>query len=411
MPKKLEPFETSIDTSSVKSLRGGMKMETWRINLGGIVSKHQTTGKSAREVRAKAYEQAEELKRQYLGTWRDSDPNKKMRDYLLGRGMEEVANAGTEKSIRERTVYINQRYLKKFAELVGDMTIKQCSQPQMVEILLNKYADLHGHDSAVHCKAVLSKYVYSRLVFHGVVERDPTVGKMRLNQVKKSRSTLDHGIALGEDTRQRVIAWLVSYDVSRIQAWGKYSALERQRGQQSLVDITLMQCCTGMRVGEVVHLMTSDVDVSGDAVIVTVRPEVSKTRKGRAIPVFDEQCKDMLQRRTNGVKTNVPVFPVGTDATKTWSDGDLSKRMRKLYDQMADDLGVEELKHVASHVWRATLTTTLKSKGLSPAVIAAYLGHSQDVSERFYTDGIDLAALAEQLGEQTTGKVIKFRTA
>ena len=149
-------------------------------------------------------------------------------------------------------------------------------------------------------------------------------------------------------------------------------------------------------------------------VLVTIEPGKAKTRRGRTVPVTDGRTAEMLLGRVEGLDPDAPVFPIASDPKTRWSDGDLAKRTRRLYDRAADELGVPDLHKVSTHVWRATLTTTWKTRGMSASTVAALLGHTPDTSERYYTDGVDmgelLKVLDERKGDAEPG-IIKFRTA
>ena len=60
---------------------------------------------------------------------------------------------------------------------------------------------------------------------------------------------------------------------------------------------------------------------------------------------------------------------------------------------MADELGISLLREVSSHVWRATLNTEWRDRGVLPEVRAAYFGHSPETNLQYYTDHVDVSKL------------------
>lgn len=82
---------------------------------------------------------------------------------------------------------------------------------------------------------------------------------------------------------------------------------------------------------------------------------------------------------------------------KMWDASNAQKAIRALYDELADTLDIPLLCEVSSHVWRATLNTEWRDKGVLPELRAAYFGHTTETNERYYTAGVNLASLAAQV--------------
>ena len=103
------------------------------------------------------------------------------------------------------------------------------------------------------------------------------------------------------DQKERVIYYLLSTDVAEIFAKDKTSrrySRENQRAKQRLVvDATLLQSVTGMRIGEIRSLRRKGVSEIDGVLIIEISPEDSKTKKGRRIPVLDERISERLRER------------------------------------------------------------------------------------------------------------------
>ena len=79
------------------------------------------------------------------------------------------------------------------------------------------------------------------------------------------------------------------------------------------------------------------------------------------------------------------------------------KRTLKIAFVVLDDLGTPPLRDVSSRVWRATLNTERRDRGVLPELRAAYFGHYPETNERYCTAGVDLDALAERVAGDACG--------
>lgn len=68
---------------------------------------------------------------------------------------------------------------------------------------------------------------------------------------------------------------------------GRYTAEQRTAIRERAVEVTLLQAETGLRISEACRLTRADVDADADPLTVTVTPGVSKTHRGRTVPVMD----------------------------------------------------------------------------------------------------------------------------
>lgn len=346
-----------------------------------------------------------------LGLWKDATPESLLSDYLLGKAMADVdSHVGEDRGkdeIRQSTADDVKRNFRLFAAFCGNVRICDVDDPAVMEQLLERYAKLHGRASAIHMKSNLSKYAFDRLRRRRVMSCDPCAGKMDLPNVKKGTGRIVHGVSLGEDVRQAFVAWLREQDakVADIPSWGRYGAKERQAVRQVAIDVALAQATCAFRVSELRLMTCSQVTVDErGAVWVEVTAERSKTHRGRRFPVWDEGCAAMLKGRveTRDEDGNVvrrgddePVFP--TTRGTFWDDGDLACRERKLYDQAADELGIDGLHHVAGHSWRTCVATHLNQLGVPMGSVAAILGHDAVTEARYYIDEDDAETAVGEL--------------
>lgn len=102
--------------------------------------------------------------------------------------------------------------------------------------------------------------------------------------------------------------------------------------------------------------------------------------------------------RSDAVRSRLaePAAPEGLSPTasdKVWGPSNCAKTLGRLYDQMADDLGIPLLREVSSHAWGATLDTEWCDRGVLPEVRAAHFGYSPETNLQYYTDRADVSRL------------------
>lgn len=388
---------------------------TWRVGVGRgrVVAIHREAsfpidaddGQCVEELFQRATQVEAERVNVELGLWNDVKPDARMADYLLGKASADVdAMVGEDHAahqIRATTARDVKRYLRMVAGAVGDMTIRDCDDRLVMNRLFGDIATEHGRATAIHARSALSRYAFGPLADLGVTHGNPCLGGIALPPVKRGPGRIEHGMSLGEDTRELFVGWLRGqYDlVGDIPRWGRYSAGHRQACRMVALDIALGQATCGFRVGELRLMQCSQVEVFPHSVRVTITAEKSKTHMARRFEVWDPDCEAMLRRRVEGRAGELPVFPrPGADDGRFWDDGDLAARERRLYDQAADELGDDRLRHAAGHNWRTTIATNAKNSGqVSIEVVSALLGHDKSMDARSYTDHIDTVLAGRQM--------------
>ena len=71
-----------------------------------------------------------------------------------------------------------------------------------------------------------------------------------------------------------------------------------------------------------------------------------------------------------------------------------------VYEQMAEECGLELLRTARSHVWRSTLHTIARNKGIPIEMRAALFGHDPETARRYYTDTQDVSGVARAFMNQ-----------
>lgn len=389
MGTKLSPGETSIDTVRVHRRRDGVSELQWRICLpSGKVERHYTRGTCTHaELRRRARETAADIIATCDGgAW---SPKSHMADYVEKSVMPMVEGMD---DLRPNTRDAYLRCLRAYADAARGVPVSGATRASELERALVAVARAHGTATARQTTKVVSRYVLSRLVRDGVIDHNPLRDfTPRLPEVVASAKPKG-GTALTAAQYARCLTWLLSLDPA---------TEPRRRGRttpesrQLVIDATLTQAVTGLRIGEVRTLTAGDVTDEGGTLVVTVTPEKSKTHKGRYVPVTDERVADRIRARVGRSDgADGLLFPAtGVDGKpKPWDAGNAQKATKRLYAEMAEACGVPVLH---SHAWRATLNSIYATRGVPDAVRANLFGHTEEVNAQYYTDLSDVPALVD----------------
>lgn len=135
---------------------------------------------------------------------------------------------------------------------------------------------------------------------------------------------------------------------------------------------------TGARVGEIAHLMATDVQLRGRAVYINIRD--AKWGSDRCVPVLDKQAaKIVWQYRQSVGASNQPLFRV-------------SRRTLQWYaTKFAQDTGIEFHCHLLRHTFAARLT----EKGVPITTIQYLLGHRTVAMTAYYAQSalVDMTSI------------------
>lgn len=135
---------------------------------------------------------------------------------------------------------------------------------------------------------------------------------------------------------------------------------------------------TGARVGEIAHLMATDVQLKGRAVYINIRD--AKWGSDRCVPVLDKQAaKIVWQYRQSVGASNQPLFRV-------------SRRTLQWYaTKFAQNTGIEFHCHLLRHTFAARLT----EKGVPITTIQYLLGHRTVAMTAYYAQSalVDMTSI------------------
>lgn len=397
MPTALQPGENSIDSTKPVRLPNGSYALQWRLcykdgTVKKFTTKHRgTIGDLRRKAKKKA---ATELER--YGKNSKWEPSSRMSDFIR----KDVIPAVDETTkLKERSKKNYQKVLQYLASELEDYAIENAVRPRVLEETFRKIALEHGTATARQAVKVTSKYVMERLVRDEVIPFNPLRDFTPDLPDHVACHRAAGGQALTPDQKERVIDYLLSTDVSEIFAKGKTArqySREGQRAKQRLVvDATLLQAVTGMRISEVRLLRRKGIKEVDGKLVIVVTPEESKTKKGRHIPVLDERVEERLRERLLGIdgSPDALVFHAPTAPDREWDASNAQKAVRQLYMRLSKNLGIPLLSEARSHVWRTTLNNEWMAADIPEAYRSAYLGHTGDVNQQYYTDLKDLTVL------------------
>lgn len=268
---------------------------------------------------------------------------------------------------------------KHVSPALGNLRLGEVTTPVVDRFLV----DLHervGSATSRTARAIISGAM-GRAVREGAIRFNPTREVRRLSSAPRRRPR-----ALTEQERA---AWFLA--VTR----------DPRAVEHDLPDLCAFMLATGLRIGEAVAVLWSEVDLEEGAVEVTstlirvtgqglIRKTTKSAAGQRRLPL-PQWCVAMLRRRAEvGVGPDEPVFGTidgGFREPRTVS--------RWLYEVRVNS----DLEWVTSHAWRKTTASILDGSGVTARTIADQLGHSrvsmtQDVYlGRGETDPRVLAAL------------------
>lgn len=154
----------------------------------------------------------------------------------------------------------------------------------------------------------------------------------------------------------------------------------------------LLALDTGLRRGELCGLKVEDFDDTG--LLLRVRPETSKVRKGRTVPVSPQVGKEL--RRFVGLRLpewrSPWMFP--TETGGQMSPSSFGLQIRRVSDRIGERMKIHGLRHLCA-------TEFLRSTG-NIALTAALLGHASISTTAKFYEHLDTRDLQEAHSKAST---------
>lgn len=295
---------------------------------------------------------------------------------LTGLWLDEITD---EARVRPQTVVtyrgiIDHAIVPALGELkVGEVTVSAADR------FLKAYAKEHPAQ-AQSIKQVLGQ-IMGMAVRHDAIPTNPVKSVGRLRTVRKEIRALDEEELI--EVRQLVHEWRKGPD-----AQGRKRSGPKPSG--ILPDIIDIALATGLRIGEVLALRWSDVDLAAKRPTLTVsgtlvqlkgvgiiRQPVPKSSSGRRRMLLPAFAVEVLLRR----RVECPANPNGSvfaSRTGTWVN---AHNVRRQWRDIRRGTGLE---WVSLHSFRKTVATMVERE-LGSKAAAAQLGHSNEaMTEGYY---------------------------
>lgn len=379
---KLEPGKHSIDRATPAKQPDGTYWLRWRICLhDGRVKSVRSQGRTVGEVRARARTKAEEiLTASTDGSWKQGDD--------LGKYIDKVAKPTIEKAkLADNSRARYGTAIGQLKEALAGHTIGTGMRFRALEKALQAIAKKHGSESARQARTVLGKYVIQQLIRDELLTGSPITGMaIDLSSKKPVRPQPERAMTL--DELNAAIDWLLAHDPAdgipetKRGRGGPAAAIAKRR---ALIDLALLQACSGLRVAEANALTWKEFDDSAEV-------SKSKTHRGRVVPLlFADVVEHLAKRRELG---GTYVIGAPTDASKQWDRDHCRKACAEFYPEIGkaiESTGVFE--HGRTHIWRKALNSLMLD--VPEAVRAAYFGHDAEVNRRYYTDTTDVSPILD----------------
>lgn len=286
------------------------------------------------------------------------------------------------------TLELYQRQLDNHVlPALGELRLVELTTPTL-DKFIDRQKNETGAATARTCRSILSG-VMSLAVRYGALTVNPIREVDRIESPPKKEPR-----ALTESERT---------------AWLQKLMSDEKAIRKDLPDLTLFMLATGVRIGEALAVLRSEVDLERGTVSITstvirlkgiglVRNR-TKSRAGQRVLALPTWTVQMLRRRLAvGLDPAQPVFP---DSLGGLRDPSNTRR------DLRDARGSDDLAWITSHNFRKTTATILDEAGLSSRSVADQLGHArpsmtQDVYlGRRVADGRAALALQAALGTES----------
>lgn len=362
---------------------------------------HRHQGKTKGEARAKALAKAAELRAGLAATgpWTKAS---KLSAYIDG-----VSRPAIEKSTRlaESSKPVYYRALANISAQAGAITINEASNPDTAVRIIESIAAKHGAESGRTARNVLSRWVYGRMVRSRIIAQSPLFGAdVEYGEVKTSAKPAND-VALSEADYDRLLTHLLGIDPTTEPRKPRSRDTSTDK-RQAVIDLTLLQMTTGIRLGSARQIEPHEIIDNRDGGLNVFVPRhklkggEARNRRPKTFTVLDERAAKRIRQRRDATPQGAYLFGSPADPTGLWDRRNCTRAIERFYTEMAETLGITELEHdVRSHGWRTTLNSIYY--WLPPHVRADWFGHSESVNEAHYiAEQMDLSPMVTAARER-----------
>ena len=386
---KLQPGEDTIKSVTPRKTETGYELR-WRVrDFEGRLYAKRTQARTVGEARRRAFEKAEQIKRatSETTTWTPADS---ITDFIDREVEPAIKEKRLSKASRARYLEVMAHY-RRYTQ--GKSISAATSASSLIRTLKTISKEI-GPETARQTRSVVSNYLFGQLIVHQLTPSNPIRG-MSFDFLKSENSEGKYYPTQAE--WQAFLDYVLTDDPDSPMP-GKENVPQAHKREAKarharIIQLTELQLATGLRASEARQITWADVAQDDHGVVwVTVRPEMSKTKVGRTIPVLvPEVGKRLLARKGKDEELVIPQPNSG----KPWDKAGVHKAVRDYYEGVAgtsEDLAF--LKKIRSHAWRGALNT-ITAPHLRPDIRAAYFGHTEKVNARAYTDHVNVRPMME----------------
>ncbi|HET8773928.1 MAG TPA: tyrosine-type recombinase/integrase [Thermoanaerobaculia bacterium] len=277
----------------------------------------------------------------------------------------------TVRNLSDRTLRAYQSDLAQFHLHMNDLPTVEIT-PQHLETYLDKLGDGPYRDTSIRRKVAALKVFFRFLEEQGIVGESPA----RKLKIKKPVENRVPTVLSNREVRALLAA--PKEQVEELAVARDNSAGSRNRYFCAVRDNLIIELLfsTGIRIGELVALNVSDVDIDKSTIQITGR-----ATRGRAVSLAAENVLASLRQyiELRGERTlATPALFVGRSGTRLtiYSIENIFKKHVRL---------AEIKRHVTPHSLRHTMAAQLVSSGTDIKEVQEILGHASILSTQVYT--------------------------
>lgn len=277
----------------------------------------------------------------------------------------------TVRNLSDRTLRAYQSDLVQFHVHMSDIPAVEIT-PDHLETYLDKLGGGPYRDTSVRRKVAALKVFFRFLEEQGVVPESPA-RKLKIKKPVENRipTVLSH-------REVRALLAAPKGQVEELSEARDHSAGSRNRYFCAVRDNVILEllCSTGIRIGELVALNTSDIDIANLQIQITGR-----ATRGRAVtlasPALVTSMSEYLEQRSER-NLATPALFVGRSGTRLtiYSIENIFKKHVRL---------AEIKRHVTPHSLRHTMAAGLVASGTDIKEVQEILGHASILSTQVYT--------------------------
>ena len=277
----------------------------------------------------------------------------------------------TVRNLSDRTLRAYQSDLAQFHVHMSDTATIDIT-PEHLETYLDKLGGGPYRDTSIRRKVAALKVFFRFLEEQGIVSESPA----RRLKIKKPVENRVPTVLSAREVRALLAA--PKEQVAELSSLRDHSAGSRNRYFCAVRDNVILELLfsTGIRIGELVALNVSDVDLERRQIQITGR-----ATRGRAVAVNSDIVADSLRQYLDlrGERTlSTAALFVGRSGTRLtiYSIENIFKKHVRL---------AEIKRHVTPHSLRHTMAAMLVSSGTDIKEVQEILGHASILSTQVYT--------------------------